>query len=1640
MKNFTFLGIRNLFLILLLFVSTTAFSQYCNSNGNNDYYLSVGRVQLNTIDNTSGPGISGTGYSDYTAMSTNLTRGTLYTITITTNRISAYPIGYRVWIDYNNDNDFADAGEQVFSTGTTTALTVSGSFTIPVGATLGNTRMRVTERYNALPSNCGSFNYGEVEDYTVNIVTSTPAPEINIIGLGNTINDGDTTPVVTDNTLYGSTSPGTPISHTFTIQNIGSLPLTIGAITFSGANPSDFYVLTPPAATIAASGSSNFVVNFDPSGNGTRTVITSIVNTDSNENPYDFTLQGTGVVPLTNGPGGVTADLRLWLKANAGLSYTSGQPVSLWADQGRGADATVNLPSQSPTYYDNVSRNVNFNPVVDFDNSVDPVPLDGDFSYDDASTQFLQGTSGLYTQDMFVVLIPDVTVNSTFGSMDVFCGDERPATNETDATGIGLGRYTVRFSNEILCYAVGTTSGGNGYGVAEAGTGSTYSNVGIINARNNTAATQQQLYYNAINKETHQNDIPDFSNVNNSRYWIGRSEGWEASTDARIVEIITYSARKTDANLTQERNRIQSYLAIKYGITLGVNGTSQDYVNSDGTVIWDQSANIGFNYDIAGIGRDDASALNQKQSRSVNNATDVIGRTQGLITMGLTDIYDTNNNNIASNPTTLNNKQFLVWGNNGANLNLAASVISVNMSAGISPPITTNTYFTGMQRVWKVVENGGDIPKVKISIPQNAIRNISPPGSYLMLISDSSVFDPTADYRIMTPDGFGNLTTEYDFDGTKYITFGFAPQVIAQRSVYFDGTIDYIDMEDTLDLNPTGFTVSAWAKREAGSNNTSIVSKRNNPYTVGYDFKIDNTGRLRVEWKNGGPTFGLTSSVVIPENEWHHLAIIYSSGVATLYIDGVADTSTALVAPTATDESFFVAAAGKTSQTQHYKGNIDEIRIWDRALTANQLRFLMNQEIQNNAGFVSGRVLPTTITKNEVAAIPWSDLAGYYPMTRYTYTNVDDESGNNHHGALKNLDTVDRQTAPLPYESTQNGNWDGKSTWTNGMEQTIPGAASIVNNNITIDWNIVKVNHNVSMDNSGLPAVNGGNRSVLGLYIDDVNDKLTVDGNTLSNTGGGLTVTHYLTLDGTIDLDGESQLVQTTGSDLDVTSAGKIERDQQGTADTYTYNYWSSPVGLSNTTSNNNDYTIANTIKDGTNPASPLTMSFTGGLNGTAGSPIGISNYWIWKFNNLPDDDYSSWVQVGSTGTMLAGEGYTMKGPGTGPITADQNYVYAGKPNNGDITLPLFANNDYLVGNPYPSAIDAQKFILDNGPTIDGALPSMTGTLYFWEHWGGGSHILSEYQGGYATYNMSGAVPSATLGVSDPDVSNAGTPTKLPGRYIPVSQGFFVVGENNGNITFNNSQRVFRKEGVATSVFLRNADANASTDEDTRMKFRIGFNSVNTIHRQLLLTIDENATSDVDWSYDGKHIDTQMDDMYWMINNEKYSIQAINTVNPITIVPLGLHTNTDGENNISIDRLENVPADIDILLHDTLTDTYHDLRLSNYVFNLPSGEYLDRYELVFGESAETLTVSDNELNDITIYYANDTEHIVLLNPKLKDISSIEMLNMLGQTIHKVNTVASNEYSEYEVKNLSTGSYILKINTVSGSVSKKVLVQ
>ena len=1380
------------------------------------------------------------------------------------------------------------------------------------------------------------------------------------------------------------------------------------------------------------------------------------------------TISGTTYKTPTYGPGGVTTDLDLWLRADKidGTTVaTDGTNVSKWVDNGKGNDAEVVVAGEEPVYRNSTARNMNFNPVIDFEN--DNNTSAPDMSYINTRDE-LKGTGGFNSNDIIMVIMPDPTITTSMIPMDTFTStDPTGTTYSEDVTGFGYGSYTQRFNNEYFTYCIGTTTGlDDGYGRSDLSGTTNFNQIGIINVRQNVSNNGMELYLNANQFGTDTSDAADYAQVNNTRYWLGRSQYWNGSFDGRIAEVITYSARKSDASLTDERNRIQSYLAIKYGITLGVNGTSQDYVDSAGNAIWDQSANTGYNFDIAGIGRDDNSQLNQKQSSSVNNATDGTGPIEGILTIGLTDIYNTNSENIATNATnTFVDKEFLVWGNNGANLDLAATTINVDMSDGISG-LSTPVSFTGMQRIWKVVETGGDVSKVEISIPKNAIRNISPPGSYLMFISDTDIFDPTADYRVLTEIS-GNLYTDYDFDGTKYITFGYSPEVVVERSIYFDGVVDYVDMYDVLDLNPSEFTISSWIKRGVGSTNTSILSKRDAAYTEGYDFKISSANKVEMSWGNLG-TQKITSNTTIPQDEWHHVAVIYSGGTASLFIDGVLDTTVSLTNPASTTQNFHIAAAGKNTPTAFFEGNIDEVRIWDVALSVDQLHYVMNQEIENNGTFVNGKVIPKTITKNEVSTIPWTDLAGYYPMSVYTYTNTNDASGNNNQGALRNLDTVDWQTAPLPYVSDADGAWDTPATWLNNSVQDLPNSISIIDGVTPIDWNIVQAAHNIS----------SGDKDITILGFISTAGKLSMaeplEALDENNSGQSLTVTHYLELDGAIDLIGESQLIQTEGSILDIDSGGYIERDQQGTANSFNYNYWSSSVGpISGNTSTrgigtasiNSNNSVSGALLDGTNTSTPVAINFQpsyAAADTGITCPIIISSYWLFTYNGS-NNDYDSWVSIDQNTSLLAGEGYTMKGSsGSCSLATNQNYVFKGKPNNGDITLPIALGNNRLIGNPYPSAIDADEFIKDNiKETINSKVGRNTanifnGALYFWHHFGQeNSHNLAEYVGGYATYTLMGGTQAISNDIRINHNMSVGG--KVPERYIPVSQGFFVnaylpstiagttTTVDGGNIVFKNSQRIFQIEVPNAgngSVFFKSASAKSNDTGDStidnRQKIRLMFDSPNGYHRQLLIGVDESTSNNFDIGYDAPIADLGTEDMFWIIDESKFVIQGVPNFNKNQEFPIGLKIEQEGQVTIKIDALENInETDVSIYIKDYLTGDTYNLREQQFEIYLPAGEYLERFALTFQPRIKTLEEVTLE-DGILVYMNNNSSELYVNRIVDTEITEITLYNYLGQMVENWNKHFTEREFSISIQK-SSGVYIVKFKTINGVISKKIVL-
>ncbi|WP_367754919.1 choice-of-anchor D domain-containing protein [Flavobacterium sp. WC2430] len=1420
-------------------------------------------------------------------------------------------------------------------------------------------------------------------DFVITAGATVVGREIDIQGNDVSIVSGDTTPSPLDQTDFGITDLTTKISIPFQVYNYGNSTLTLtSTVSISGTGASSFTATNLPNSLSAppSTNTTSFVVTYNPAvqGIGIRNATITVTNNDNvgtpSETSYSFAIQAESkaINTITIAPGGITSNLKFWLKADSNIGkIIDGAPLSNWIEETSSStkNAIAKLGTE-PKFNHSINKNVNFNPVIYFNGA-----------------NSMAGGQGFNNLDMYIVVKPNATINSQSNANDIYCGDDvinnKPSQ---DVTGFEMGNTSSRFLNEILAYNQASSST---YGVGELSTTKSYTGANIFNPSGN--GTRMGIYNNGTLLSTTEANTGTYKNIVNSRYWLGASETFGPSYEGDILEIINYNT----SNNATDRRRIETYLAIKYGITLGNNGTSLNYYNSASTntasSIYDENA--GFNYNIAGIGRDDKSALKQRQSKTENTSDD--------ITIGLGGIYDKN----TDNPNNfVNDKEFLVWGSDNGTL-LAQPAVVVNISSGITPALTTDVDYITIGRTWRVKETGGNIPSCKVSIPSTLLTStITPPGDFLMFISTTPQFNAISEYRVMRVNG-SKLETDYDFDGTKYITFGYAPERTYERAIDFNGVSDYLDAGKVLDLN-SSFTVSAWMKTN-GSNQT-ILSKRNSPYTAGYDLSINVAGKVEMSWFNGTKQT-ITSSIIMPLKKWHNICIVYDNTTSTakLYVDGFEDASKTLSkVPANPTQSFLIAAADGTNPTSFFNGTIDEVRVWSVPLTVNQLRYVMNQEILSNGIATNGKIIPNTISSNEISSIPWSNLSAYYPMSTYTFTNAKDISNNNYTAALRNLTTVNLQTAPLPYESLTNGLWQTPETWKNNSVQDIPYSLSIVDDTETINWNIVKMTHNITSQ---------GNKTVLGLYV-GVGTGSTLTATTtggLQTDGTKIEVSHYLKLDGKIDLVGRSQLVQKLGSDLDVTSSGSIERDQQGQANKYNYNYWSSPVGTINNTANNTPFTVGTILKDGTNPASLAAINWVGGYDGAPTTPISLARYWIYKFDNLAND-YYNWNQLFETGTLQAGKGFTLKG--SGAATATQNLTFVGKPNNGTITNTVGADQLLLTGNPYPSALDANKFINDNIGSIETSTsnPAIDGALYFWEHYATNvSHNLGSYQGGYGIRNLSGGVAPSSVGVNF--ISGSGATSKAaPNQFIPVGQAFFINGKigSGGNVIYKNSQRDFHKEdeiGVSQTTYKIpenqkgyeahwTDNSNATLEKDNYKRVRLGYNYYNqNFHRQVLLAfMDEKANSEINDGYDALNIDDSPSDMYLLNKENELAIEGEGYFDTNASYPIGIRNEVAGKISFNIDSLENFDESQNVYIFDKETNTYNSIKNTMYEVELPEGTFNDRFVLHFSSmTSKTLGTTDFNLkNGIKVIVNNG----VTVQSDTALIKTILVYDLLGRKI------------------------------------------
>ena len=475
---------------------TTGLS-YCTSEGGDSTDSGILNVSLNTINETSS---SNPEYTDFTSVSTTLTLGETYPLSVNINTGGNYTSYVKVWIDWNRDGSFNNASNEAIelgiiddnSNGQPSLSPIA--ITVPSNATVGNVRMRVSSNSDNADSDyatpCASFGYGEVEDYIINIARPTGA-EIHVEGNNNTILNGDITTSGLNNTSFGTTNIGNTILKTFTIESIGAATLNLTGspdIQITGAHASDFVVTTQPTNSNLTGGQqTDFVITFTPSGSDIRTASVEIATNDSDENPFTFAIQGTGECNAA------TYEL-------SPSSGPAGTIVTVTTTSGSNADYTTALYDGTAATVTNISSSV-------FQIRIPDNAISGNISFNDVTgcTRYLPFTvisSDITSCDGLGVLPSDIFISEVTDRDSSVDGHSYVELYNGTGAAVDISNYSIEVHSNGNSFVAGYINIPNGTTLAD---GDTYV-VSFGTGSNNVDPVSQNDYFSSNTTGINDND------------------------------------------------------------------------------------------------------------------------------------------------------------------------------------------------------------------------------------------------------------------------------------------------------------------------------------------------------------------------------------------------------------------------------------------------------------------------------------------------------------------------------------------------------------------------------------------------------------------------------------------------------------------------------------------------------------------------------------------------------------------------------------------------------------------------------------------------------------------------------------------------------------------------------------------------------------------------------------------------------------------------------------------------------------------------------------------------------------------------------------------------------------------------------
>lgn len=490
--------------------------------------------------------------------------------------------------------------------------------------------------------------------------------------------------------------------------------------------------------------------------------------------------------------------------------------------------------------------------------------------------------------------------------------------------------------------------------------------------------------------------------------------------------------------------------------------------------------------------------------------------------------------------------------------------------------------------------------------------------------------------------------------------------------------------------------------------------------------------------------------------------------------------------------------------------------------------------------------------------------------------------------------------------------------------------------------------------------------------------------------------------DGTLNIESDANLIQVSkkGTYTGTNPTAIVKRNAN--LKIRDYNYWGTPVS------------DANKLQ----AFSPSTLS---------------TNFYTYNESN----DYFVRIASPSTTDFVVGKGYAIRAPNTFTTTpAIFNGQFLGKPNNGDVSVPLVytdaAHGYNLISNPYPSTIDSYLLYQTNSSLI-------YNTFYLWTN----TNYNPKMQGSnYPTNLPSGtqiinnyAVINGTGGLGAPyGFSGTGTnaPAAIPNQFIKVGQGFIVKAKSAGSLLFENEIRSHDNSAVFFNR-MANGTKNQKTTAATKDRYWINLKTPLDFVTPLLVGYINGATDSYEMDYDAELFIDAGDSFYTILDDKKLGIQGRKyPLNKNDIIDLGARFGLQGNYEISLDKKEGIFANgQDIFLKDKVTGIVTNLSQSSYSFTADSGEVKDRFQISYDYRTLGTDVPKDK-KEPTIY--KEGNYFVL--SANENIKTVKIYDASGRLMTQ--QIANSKDYKINMAQYQSGVYIIDITTSSKHYNKKVI--